>query len=129
MSFRFRALPAVLALLGLAAAPAWADPKTDGQMRILATNSGCFICHHVETGALGPNGMKPIGPNWEDVSLRYKGKPDPTEALVQTVLRGSNAYSSHWAGKVSGIAMPPNSVAISEEDARRLVRWILALKN
>jgi cytochrome c len=128
MSFRLRAFPAVLAVLVLAAAPAWADPKNDAEMRTLATNSGCFICHHVETGSLGPNGMKPIGPNWEDVSLRYKGKPDPSETLVKAVLQGSNAYSSHWTGKVSGLAMPPNAVAINEADARRLVRWILALK-
>jgi cytochrome c len=115
--------------LALAAGAARADAKLDNDMRALATNSGCFICHHVESGSKGPNGMAPIGPNWEDVSLRYRARADDvSETLVKTVLNGSNAYSSHWTGKVSGLAMPPNAVAISEEDARRLVHWILALK-
>ena len=34
---------------------------------------------------------------------------------------------AHWRGQVAGKAMPPNAVVISEADARRLVRWILAL--
>jgi cytochrome c len=49
------------------------------------------------------------------------------DQLVRTVMVGSNAYTSHWKGKVSGLAMPPNEVAIKEADARRLVDWILAL--
>lgn len=123
-----KAKAAALTVLIIASNTAWADAKLDGEMRTLATNSGCFICHHVESGSTGPNGMKPIGPNWEDISLRYKERNDVAETLVKTVLNGSNAYSSHWTGKVSGIAMPPNAVAINEGDARRLVNWILSLK-
>jgi cytochrome c len=118
----------VLTILALGCTAAWADARLNVEMYALATNSGCFICHHIESGSKGPNGMAPIGPNWEDVSQRYKGKKDVADTLVKTVLQGSNAYSSHWTGKVSGLAMPPNAVAISEEDARRLVNWILALK-
>ena len=117
-----------LALLAIGANCAWADGKLDVEMYALATNSGCLICHHIESGAKGPNGMAPIGPNWEDVSLRYKGRNDVAETLVKAVLNGSNTYSSHWTGKVSGMAMPPNAVAITEDDAKRLVNWILALK-
>ena len=42
-------------------------------------------------------------------------------------MTGSNPYESHWKGKVSGLAMPPNKVAITEPDARKLVNWILSL--
>jgi len=42
------------------------------------------------------------------------------------VLEGSNPYASHWKNKASGIAMPPNAVAITEGDARQLVFWILS---
>jgi cytochrome c len=42
-------------------------------------------------------------------------------------MKGSNPYESHWKGKVSGLAMPPNAVAIKEADAKKLVGWILAL--
>ena len=48
--------------------------------------------------------------------------------LTATVLAGSNPYESHWKGKVSGLAMPPNKVAITEADAGKLVSWILAME-
>jgi hypothetical protein len=43
-------------------------------------------------------------------------------------MKGSNPYDSHWKGQASGLAMPPNAVAIKEADAKRLVGWILALE-
>ncbi len=52
----------------------------------------------------------------------------PVDALTLTVMKGSNPYESHWKGKVSGLAMPPNAVAIKEADAKKLVGWILALQ-
>jgi cytochrome c len=117
-------LSAALTVPGIAQA----DATNDAAMKALALNSGCLICHHVETGSLGPNGMAPIGPNWEDVAVKYQGKKEAADALTKAVLVGSNPYSSHWNGKVSGLAMPPNAVAIKEADARKLVNWILALK-
>ena len=68
-----------------------------------------------------------IGPAWRDVSNKYAGQRGAEDSLTLTVLGGSNPYASHWKGKVSGLAMPPNQVAISEPDARQLVKWILAL--
>lgn len=104
-----------------------ADPKADAEMLKLATSSGCMTCHSIESGKPGPNGMKPIGPAWQDVARQYKGKPGNTEFLTRVVLEGSNPYSSHWKDKVSGLSMPPNAVAITEGNARKLVNWILAL--
>lgn len=104
-----------------------ADPKKDSEMLKLATTSGCMTCHSIETGKPGPDGMKPIGPAWQDVAKQYKGKPGASEFLTRVVLEGSNPYSSHWKGKVSGLSMPPNAVAITEGNARKLVNWILAL--
>jgi hypothetical protein len=40
-------------------------------------------------------------------------------------MRGSNSKDRHWAGKTSEPAMPANPAQISEEDARKLIRWIL----
>jgi cytochrome c len=62
------------------------------------------------------------------VAVKYKGDAGAEARLTQTVLKGSNPYESHWKGKASGLAMPPNAVAIKEVDAQRLVRWILQLK-
>ena len=105
-----------------------ADAKKDTEMLKLATTSGCMTCHSIETGKPGPNGMNPIGPAWTDVAKQYGGKPGASEFLTRVVLEGSNPYSSHWKGKVSGLSMPPNAVAITEGNARQLVNWILALK-
>lgn len=117
-----------LLLAALLSNAAYADAKNDGQMKQLATTSGCMTCHSIESGKPGPNGMKPIGPAWQDVAVQYKGKPGAAEFLTRVVLEGSNPYSSHWKGKVSGLSMPPNAVAITEGNARLLVNWILAMQ-
>lgn len=124
--FRHQALAALLAC-SLITPLALADAKKDGEMLKLASTSGCMTCHSIEPGKPGPDGMKPIGPPWTDVAKQYKGKPGASEFLTRVVLEGSNPYSSHWKGKVSGLSMPPNSVAITEGNARLLVNWILAL--
>lgn len=116
---------AALAGLTLAAGNARAS---DDAMVTLAKNAGCMTCHHIEPGAKGPDGMAPIGPAWKDVAAKYKGQKGADAKLTQTVLAGSNPYESHWKGKVSGLAMPPNAVAIKEADAKKLVKWILALE-
>ncbi|HQE40016.1 MAG TPA: cytochrome C552, partial [Zoogloea sp.] len=67
------------------------------------------------------------GPAWQDVAKMYKGKPGADVFLTRVVLEGSNPYGSHWKDKVSGLAMPPNKVAIKEADAKKLVKWILTL--
>jgi len=117
-----------LTLIALAALPARAAPAADdAAMLKLATGSGCMTCHHIEPGATGPEGLAPIGPAWRDVAARYRGTAGAQDQLTRTVMTGSNPYGSHWKGKASGLAMPPNEVAISEADARQLVGWILRL--
>lgn len=113
--------------LVLLAAPAWAAPADDEAALKLATGSGCMTCHHIEPGAKGPNGLPPIGPAWRDVSAKYKSVKGAQQQLTSTVMAGSSPYESHWKDKVSGLAMPPNKVAITEVDAAKLVSWILAL--
>ena len=114
-------------LCTLAATPALAEGKDDALLKI-ANGAGCMTCHHIEPGAKGPDGMAPIGPAWRDVSAKYKGQKGAAAKLTQTVMAGSNPYESHWKGKVSGLAMPPNAVAIKEADAKQLVKWILSLE-
>jgi cytochrome c len=102
--------------------------EPDDKMMRLANFSGCLICHHIDVGAKGPDGLPPIGPAWRAVAAKYKGDKGAQERLTQTVLKGSNPYDSHWKGQASGLAMPPNAVAIKEADAKALVGWILSLK-
>jgi cytochrome c len=110
------------------AIPAFADNHSEADMKKLALSSGCLTCHSIEPGAKGPDGGNPIGPAWQDVAEQYAGKPGAQDFLTRIVLEGSNPYSSHWKGKVSGLSMPPNAVAITEGNARLLVSWILSLK-
>jgi cytochrome c len=117
----------VLAGLVVASTAAFAADGKDDAMLQLASKSGCMTCHHIEPGAKGPEGLAPIGPAWKDVSAKYKGVKGAEEQLTRTVLQGSNPYESHWKGKVSGLAMPPNHVAIKDAEAKQLVKWILAL--
>jgi len=124
MSFKTTVM---LGALLLGAQAAQADASLDAQMKALAQGSGCMTCHHIESGAKSADGSKPIGPNWQDVAHKYKGQANAADALVQTVMQGSNPYNSHWKGQASGLAMPPNAVAISQADASKLVGWILNL--
>ena len=119
---------AISLTVALLTAPAWAAPADDQAALKLATGSGCMTCHHIEPGAKGPNGMPPIGPAWKDVAAKYASVKGAQQQLTATVLAGSSPYESHWKDKVSGLAMPPNKVAITETDAAKLVSWILGLK-
>lgn len=124
----YRTLPAILALALCLPLAVQADAKQDEAMLKLANSSGCLTCHGIDAAKPGPDGLAPIGPAWVAVARQYAGKPGASEFLTRVVLEGSNPYSSHWKGKVSGLAMPPNAVAITETDARSLVFWILAMK-
>ncbi len=119
------------ALIGLALLAAsstvLADAKDDA-MRHLASKSGCFICHGIELDAKGPDGLKPVGPPWKAIAARYKGDKNAPKNLTAAVMGGTSPYSRHWKEEASGVAMPPNGVAIREDDARKLVDWILKLK-
>lgn len=126
---RFPLIPLALGLSAAAFAGSAAATTHDDAMLALASHSGCLTCHHVEPGAKGPDGMAPIGPAWKDVAAKYKGQAGAQKQLTATVLGGSNPYSSHWKGKVSGLAMPPNAVAITPADAGKLVSWILKLND
>lgn len=91
----------------------------------LAAVGGCQGCH-----ARVPEAGKPgVGPAWTEVARKYQGDPQARQKLTWTVLKGSNPYEPHWAGKVSGLAMPEHAAAISEIDAQYLVRWILEQTN
>ena len=125
-------LPRALAVASLALAAAVAHAQTapasvEDAAKKTAANAGCFACHTIAHKDL-PAGQLPIGPAWQDVAAQYRGKPGAADFLTRVVLEGSNPYSSHWKNKASGVAMPPNAVAITESDARRVVYWILSLK-
>lgn len=117
----------LVALAALAGAAQAQSQSVEDAAKKTAANAGCFACHTISHQDL-KGGQLPIGPAWQDVAAQYRGKPGAADFLTRVVLEGSNPYSSHWKNKASGVAMPPNAVAITESDARQVVYWILSLK-
>ena len=91
-----------------AAAPA---PAAGGDELALATQSGCMACHQIEN--------KVVGPAYKEVAAKYKGDAAAVDMLVQKVKNGG---SGTWGP----IPMPPN-VAVSEDNIRKIVNWVLSL--
>jgi cytochrome c len=75
----------------------------------LAARKNCLGCHAVEA--------KRVGPAYKAVAARYAGQTGAAEKLAETVLRGG-------VGAWGAIPMPAN--AVSPEEARQLVAWILS---
>lgn len=117
--------------LGLAPSPQPVEPAPTDDMALLASRSGCLACHALAAGKPGPNALPPIGPSWPEVALRYREeavgerRQELIDRLTRAVQDGTNPYASRWNGQISGLAMPPNAVAISPKDTRRLIDWIL----
>jgi len=116
----------VLLAFACAAPPfAWCAAPLDEATARLARQHGCLLCHALEPAK--PAVVPPSAPAWRDIAARYRGTPDAEDKLVAVVMRGTEPGDRHWAGKAGVVDMPPNPVGISEDDARRIVRWILRL--
>ncbi|MDP1679837.1 MAG: c-type cytochrome [Candidatus Nitrotoga sp.] len=81
----------------------------------LANKSGCLVCHKIET--------KLVGPAWRDVSKRYKGDHEAKARLIAKVKAGGKG---NWTEVTGGIAMPPNSPRVSDENIEKLVIFVLS---
>lgn len=95
-------LAAVL-VAATAAAPAMADEA-------LAKSKNCMACHATE--------KKLVGPAYKDVAKKYTEAD--TATLVTHVMKGSKGI---WGP----IPMPANA-NVNEEEAKKLVAWVLSLK-
>jgi len=113
----------VCAFLSLASNAAPLDEETSR----LARERGCALCHAFEPVKSGAGAVPPPAPAWRDIAARYRGTPGAEDKLVAVVMRGTSPADRHWAGKAAVVDMPPNPVAISEDEARKIVRWILRL--
>lgn len=86
---------------------------TGSKERELAQKNGCFACHTIE--------KKLVGPSWNEVAAKYRGKKDAETKLIAKVAKGGSGI---WGN----VPMPPNSPKVSDADTRMLVRFILSLK-
>ena len=87
-----------------------AAPGKDG--KALIEGSDCRTCHKDDT--------KLIGPAYQDVAKKYAGQADAVKTLSEKVLKGG---SGNW-GQIPMAAHP----ALSEDDAKAMVTYILSMK-
>ena len=91
-------------------------PLTEAQGLALAQANGCLACHRIDS--------KLVGPAWRDVSKKYKGDPNARARLIRKVKKGGQGS---WTDVTGGIAMPPYSPRVSDEDIEKLVTFVLSL--
>jgi len=97
----------------LAATPAMADDAAIA----LAKKSNCMPACHSQTA-------KVIGPAYQDIGKKYAGDKNAEAMLFDRVKKGTAATGGNkWPGPP--IPMPPNT-AVSDDNIKILVKWILA---
>jgi cytochrome c len=100
-------------ILILAAAAAQADEPVGDQTGLkLVEKYNCEQCHTIDKSHGGPS--------FSAVAKRYASDPNARNEVAARILNGST-------GAWGPLPMPP--VAVSKEDLRPLVDWILSLSN
>jgi cytochrome c len=86
----------------MVSAPAFASKEIAGK-------NACMVCHAAD--------KKIVGPSYQDIAAKYKGQADAIDKLAKKVKAGGSGV---WGP----VPMPANA-AISEADAKTVVKWIL----
>jgi cytochrome c len=81
--------------------------------RTLIEGSDCRACH--------ANDQRMVGPSYVEVAERYHDQPEAVDMLAQKIIEGG-------AGNWGEIPMSPHP-QVSQEDARKMVHYILSLHN
>lgn len=95
---------AAAAALAMTAGVASAD-------QALAQKSACMSCHQVA--------KKVVGPSFQDISKKYKGDAKAADHFVAVIKKGGKGV---WGN----VPMPPHP-QVSDENAKKLADWILAM--
>jgi cytochrome c len=77
----------------------------------LAKAKNCMACHQID--------KKVVGPAYKEVAAKYKGDAGAPAMLAGKVKAGGK-------GTWGQVPMPPNNV--TEDEAKKLVAWVLGLK-
>ena len=94
---------ALAAAAAASAAPAMANAD-------MAKKYNCLACHAVD--------KKLVGPAYQEIAKKYAGQADAAAKLAAKVKAGGQGV---WGA----IPMPPQT-QLKDEDAHRLVKWILS---
>ncbi len=96
-----------------AAKPVAADDSGDIKKgEALISKSDCLACHKVD--------IKVLGPSYKDVANKYPNNAATVNQLVDKIKKGGSGV---WGA----IPMSPHP-ALSDDDAKAMVRYILSLK-
>ncbi len=99
-------------IAAVASASAAAGPADDyARGYKLAIDKGCFDCHAL--------GASDAGPSFRAIANRYRFNAKQAQ-LLPVVIRGGSA--GHWGNRFVMWPQPQ----LSNEEARRLVEWILS---
>lgn len=120
-------LPCMLAAAALDAADAPPRAAQGDAMSGLAVERGCTACHREEPVAGGSDGIIARAPSWKEIAARYRGHADAEDRLTRLVIGGSDPGERHWKNRAAFAKMLPNTVEVTPDEARALVRWILSL--
>lgn len=91
-------------------------PSAKPDALALAKQSGCLACHNID--------KKIVGPAWKDVSERYK---NDTEAKAKLIAKVKAGGKGNWTEVTGGMAMPPYSPRVSDDNIEILVDFVLSL--
>jgi cytochrome c len=97
------------ALLGALAS---SSALADSPIVELAYSRNCLACHSVD--------KKKVGPAYKDVAARYANDPAAPARLAKKVREGGTGV---W-----GKAVMPANPRVTDDEAAKLVAWILSLK-
>lgn len=81
----------------------------------VATRSGCFACHKLDT--------KLVGPAWRDVAAHYRNQVGARDQLIAKIKHGGG----NWTEITGGVNMPPYSPRVKDSDIELHVNFILSL--
>lgn len=96
-----------------AATPAAADNSGDIKKgEALVSKSDCLACHKVDA--------KVLGPSYKDVAAKYPNNAGTISQLASKIKKGGSGV---WGA----VPMSPHP-ALSDDDAKAMVRYILSLK-
>jgi cytochrome c len=102
-------LAATATVATLASGSVQAAPDVAKVKEILAANA-CLACHAID--------KKVVGPAYQDVGAKYKGKDGEAATIAKHIREG---VSGLWGA----IPMPPNK-NISDADINVVVQWLIA---
>ncbi|MGH7943173.1 MAG: c-type cytochrome [Limisphaerales bacterium] len=85
-------------------------PAAEMSVEKMATIYGCLSCHQPD--------RKVVGPSYADVRAKYLHDPEAIEKIMGQIRHGG---TGKW-----GTAVMPPFTAVSDADARRLAKWIMA---